>query len=168
MKFVALIPLLFLLVACGYKPTSHYTKAVLGSKIYIQVPPPAHDPISGITIHNYLNQAINFTFKSHLVPKEEANTILNIEKIEHSITELQKDENGFTILYRTNVALHSYLKNENFSKRFIVYGYHDYTVSANSLSYEEIRINAIKEASLKAAAELATKITSIGALYVNE
>ncbi len=167
MKILVLKRLLFLL-ACGYKPTSHFTKEILGDKIYVSISMPLSDPQSGIVVRDALNEAISFTFKSRLVSINEAKSRIEINKIKFTTTDLQKDENGFTILYRTSVHMEVYLVTDTFSKRFYVEGFSDYTVSDQSLEYEAIRINSIKEASLKATQDLVTKITSIGAIYVNE
>lgn len=157
----ALAALLFL-SGCGYKPMAHYHKKVLGGSVYTIVELPLAEPENALVIKDALNEAVVAKFKARLVEKEAAETIIHIRKTHFSIDGLQKDENGFTVLYRATVALDVEIRRNGEKRTMEVTGLHDFPMEADSLESEARKNEALRIASLKAMDELVARLAATG------
>ena len=158
-----LLPLVFLLVACGYKPTSVYTKNVLGEDIYVKVETSLEDPENSVLIRDAINEAVVYKFNAKIANKNEASAKLYI-KLEHvDFQPIEYDKNGYVIAYKTNVTLltryHDKSKN---TKDIRTYGDFDFNIASNSIISDTKRFNAIKEASQKAIDAFISRISVEG------
>ena len=164
MKKLLLPALLTLLLGgCGYKPATHYTNAVLGERIFADVQIPLSDPQSGPILLDALNEAIVSKFGARLSSRQEADTHLFIREARHSISALQRDANGFVILYRSTVTMTTLVKSPSVHNRvFSVSGYYDFPVEPSSVLSEEARTAAAREAALKALDELLARLVLMG------
>lgn len=153
-----------LLVGCGYKPASHYTRSVLGDKIFADVQIDINDPQSGIVSLDALNQAIVAKFGSKLVNKDEADSTISITKASQSFAVLQRDSNGFVVLYRSSVTMSVIVNSAKVkNKLFSVTGFYDFAVSPTlSVLSDSQKSQASKEAALKALDELMARVVLIG------
>ena len=153
MRWIAVLLALFLLGGCGYRPASHYTKSLLGTKIFGKVDISAEDPQYGIVLNDALREAIVGRFNASLAPIEEADSIIEITSAAYSVSGLQKDAKGFTILYRAAVTLTTRLTDVNRKT-----GTYDFPVEEESVLNESKRQEAIQYAAVKALDELTSQL----------
>lgn len=153
---------IFILAGCGYKPTSIYTKKVLGDKIYTQVNVYLRDPENSVLIKDAINEAIISRFKSSLAPKKDANSELIVKLRGVSFKPLQYDMNGYVIYYRAITTLKVDYKSKDFKKVFLVSGNYDFPIEPNSVISETKRFEAIRESSKKALDKFVSQISIIG------
>jgi len=157
------VSLLLFVVGCGYKPTSVYTKKVLGDRIYVDVSISKVDPQNSVLITDAINEAVIDKFKAKLATKESATSKLHISLGSTSFKPIQYDENGYVIAYKTYVTLSSrYTDKDGVSKTVHTTGDYDFSIEANSVISDNKRFEAIKFASLKAIDELISKISIRG------
>lgn len=164
MRYWLIIVALFLL-SCGYKPASYYTKMVLQDKIFADLQINIDDPQSGIVSLDSLKEAVITKFGSRLVnSKDEATSIITITSASQSFSALQRDSNGFAVLYRASVGMDVIVESHKINKEsFSVAGFYDFAVTPSSSILSESEKNiATKEAALKALDELIARIVLIG------
>lgn len=156
---------LLLLSGCGYKPTSFYSKQVLGNLIYAEVETSLKDPENTVLIRDAINEAIVDRFKSKIVPEDKADTKLFIKLNKVSFQPIQYDKNGYVIAYKTYVDLKTrYTDKQQKQKTIISSGEYDFPIASNSVISDTKRFEAIKNASEKAIGEFISKISAQGLL----
>lgn len=164
MRVVSAFFALLLLFGCGYKPASHYTRSVLGEKIFADIQIDINDPQSGIVALDSLNEAIVYKFGSRLVAKNEATSTITITKATQSFTPLQRDANGFVVMYRGGITMSVIVTSENINrKNFTVSGFYDFAVTpSHAVLSDSEKTLATREAALKALDELIPRVVLLG------
>ncbi len=162
MKFLYIfIPFLFL--GCGYKPSSLYTKKVLGENIHVNINISRKDPKNSVLIKDAVNEAVVGRFDAKLVKKKDADTNLVVSIGSVSFSALSYDRDGYVISYKTKIVLNaSYKTNDGKSRNFSTTGEFDFPIEANSVISDTKRFEAIKNASKDAINEIISKISIIG------
>lgn len=155
--------LLLLLTACGYKPTSLYTKHVLGDAIYVKVETSLEDPENSILIRDALNEAVIYKFNAKNVEEKNADAKLFV-RLEHvDFQPIEYDSNGYVIAYKTNVTLKTRYENRAHQQKSLqTHGDYDFNIASNSVISDTKRFNAIKEASQKAIDAFISRISVEG------
>jgi hypothetical protein len=148
---VWLFALLVAFSACGYKPTSIYSKKVLGSAIYVKVDTSLEDPENSVLIRDAINEAVIYKLNAKVVKEQDASAKLLIKLAHVDFQPIEYDTNGYVVGYKTNVTLlTTYHDKYAKQKSFKTYGDYDFNIASNSVISDNKRFNAIKEASQKA------------------
>jgi hypothetical protein len=168
MRLLSLLAALLILAGCGYRPSSHYTRHTLGNSIYTEINIPIEDPESSILIIDAINEAVVSKFKARLASKEEADTHLLINSATFATAGLQKDERGYTVLYRTTATLSIKVTTKTAKKSFNVSGIYDFAVTADSVVSEEKRLASFKLATIKALDAVTPVLASMGATELDK
>lgn len=71
--------MLFLFSACGYRPTTSYTKTNIGDKIYLEVKLDKAEPENGVYVREKLIGAIYDRLGARIVSKEQADSTLIVK-----------------------------------------------------------------------------------------
>jgi hypothetical protein len=159
MKIALYIIITVLFLSCGYKPTSIYTKEILGKKIYTEVFISLEDPENSVLIKDALNEAVVSQFRSKIASKSSADSKLYITLNSVRFVPIQYDKNGYVIAYKTYVGLKSeYVDINGDRSLFNSRGDYDFPIESNSLISDTKRFEAIKFASQKALDELRSLI----------
>ena len=162
-KVVWFVSLLLFITACGYKPTSVYTKKVLGEKIYVKVETSLEDPENTVIIRDAINEAVVYKFNAKVVNRKNAQAKLHVKLQSVSFVPIEYDNNGYVIAYKTNVRLlTSYHDRKNVKKLLSTVGDYDFNIESNSIISDTKRFNAIKEASQKAIDAFISRISVEG------
>lgn len=168
MRLLSFLLALLIIGGCGYRPSSHYTRHTLGNSIYTEINIPIEDPESSILIIDAINEAVVSKFKARLASKEEADTHLLIKSATFATAGLQKDERGYTVLYRTTATLSIQLTTKSAKKSFTVSGIYDFAVTADSVVSEEKRLASFKLATIKALDAVTPVLAAMGAVELNK
>ena len=169
-KILTVLILFIFFVGCGYRPSSQYSKRILGNKIYAEVFIDVHNPENSVLIKDAVNEAIVAEFKSKIVDKkDEANSEFFVKFNSISFTPTAYDPNGYVVAYRATVSL-NIIYIDKFGKKgtFNVSGIYDFSIEANSVISDTKRFDAIKFASYKAIGEFVSKVAIKGILNGNE
>ncbi len=161
---------LFVFSGCGYRPSSYYTKQVLGDKIYAKVLIDINDPENSVLIKDAVNEAIVNRFKSKIAKKKEfSNTDLIVKFKSKSFIPIAYDKDGYVIAYKAKVSLNISYR-DKFGKKgnMNVKGSYDFPIEANSVISDTKRFEAIKFASYKALSEFISKMSVKGMQNVNK
>ena len=163
----ALAPFLlftFLFTGCGYKPTAHFAKGVLGSKVSVSVDIHAVDPENTVIIKDAILQALMTRFRVVTTEQKFSLTHLDAKLQRVGESSIEFDENGYVIAKRitTTIAITRYTK--GVKKSYNVSGLYDFTIEPNATVSDTDRFKAIKEASLKAIDALIVKLAVEGSM----
>jgi hypothetical protein len=158
-SFFLLFTLSLIFISCGYKPTSIYTKQILGDKLYTEVKISLKDPENSVLIKDAINEAVVSQFRSKISSKKDANSKLYITLNTVKFMPIQYDKNGYVIAYKTYVGLKSEYVDINGNRSSLnSKGDYDFPIESNSLISDTKRFEAIKFASQKALDELQSLI----------
>ncbi len=163
MKFVYFLIVPFLILGCGYRPSSYYSKRVLGENIHVDVGISRKDPKNSVLVKDAVNEAVVGRFDAKLSSKKDADTNLVVSIGSVSFTPTVYDRNGYVIAYKTKVTLKaSYKTEKNKIEKFTTIGEYDFPIEANSVISDTKRFEAIKYASSDAINEIISKISIMG------
>ncbi len=169
-KILNILFVFLFFTGCGYRPSSVYTKRVLGNKIYAEVMIDINDPENSVLIKDAINQAIVSQFKSQITDKKsEANTELYVKFNSIKFVPIAYDSNGYVISYKTEVVLNiTYIDKFGKKGNLDINGTYDFPIEANSVISDTKRFEAIKFASYKAISEFISKIAIKGIINGNK
>ncbi len=163
-KLFIFIVSILIFFGCGYKPSSYYTKQIIGDKIYTKVYVDVKDPENSVLIKDAINEAIVTKFKSSIANNvADANSEFLVKFKSKSFEPIAYDKDGYVVSYKAKVSLKiTYI--DKFGKRdsFDVMGTYDFPIEANSVISDTKRFEAIKFASYKAISEFISKIAIKG------
>ncbi len=158
-----LFSVVLLLVGCGYKPTSLYTKKLLGENIYVKVETSLEDPENSVLIRDAVNEAVIYKFDGRVSSVKEASGELYVRLLSVAFKPIEYDTNGYVIGYKTKVTLQTRYQDKEGKKRaFQTHGDYDFNIASNSVISDNKRFNAIKEASQKALDALISRLSVQG------
>ena len=154
---------LFILFGCGYKPSTAFSKKVLGDKIYVDLDINIEEPENSVFIKDAINEAIYNRFKAQLTNKKDANTIIKVKLEEVELTPLSYDKNGYATLYKNSVEL-DFKVIDRFKKSYKITskGTFSFGVVGQSVISDKKKFDAIKVASSKAIDKFISKISYYG------
>ena len=159
-KIVASLLVFSFLAGCGYMPASKQARKVVGEKIFVEVIVSLEDPENAVLIKDAARKAVLTRFHSSLVPQTMAKTTLWISLASVGFSPLQYDDNGYVIVYRTNVNIKVERRSGTEQARYVASGSYDFAIEANAIITDTQRFEAIRQASLKA---LDSFIAQVGA-----
>ncbi len=140
-----------------------YTRAVLGEKIFVEVKTSLQDPENTVLIRDAVNEAVISRFRSRIVPRKNADSLLFVALKKVSFLPIQYDKNGYVIAYKTYVDLSTHYRDRNGHEGEIASrGDYDFTIESNSVISDTKRFEAIKHASYKALDEFISKLSVKG------
>jgi len=161
LSILLLLAPLSLFIGCGYKPSTYYTKPLLGDKISTNVTIDIKNPTDSVFLKDALNEAVLGVFNAKVDLKSDTKILLKVNKAE--IITLDYDENGYPILYRAKTSITAYItdKNNNFNN-YSAIGYYDFSLQKNSVLSDDLKHNAIKEAFSQALQKIEFKLAERG------
>ncbi len=153
MKRVLLAISLLVLIGCGYKPSAHYVKSVFEDSVYVDVKVDTAEPENAVYVKDALHRMVVTRFKGKLVPKDQADSIIEASYDGTNFVPISYDENGYITRYRVIVRMkfkintkkveHGKTKNIALSKSITAYVEED--IHASSSLSSSLRILAIRK-----------------------
>ena len=153
---------LILFSGCGYKPSSHYAKQVMGETVSTEVRISMEDPENTVIIKDAVDAAVIMRFKSSLRDRGSAQTHLRISLKSVSFAPLQYDQNGYVIAYRTTINLGITRTTNGTSRIYNVKGTHDFAIEAQAIISDQARFEAIQSGAGKAVDSFIAMIAAEG------
>lgn len=149
-KLLYIVLAAFFLSGCGYKPTTTYTKGVLSDNIYAKVQIVRSDPQRAVEVQDAVNQAIISRFGANLVPKNEADTFIDVDFNSLSFYPLQYDDDGYVVYYEAVVKLKVNYETKDTKDSFNVEGTYEFAVQSSSVITDAKRSEALRNGALNA------------------
>jgi len=163
LKVVLALILVLGLASCGYKPSSKFSRDIMGEKISTSVRISAQDPENTVIIKDAVDEAIIEVFHASLVDRANSQTHLNLSISNPSYSPIVYDSDGFVIGYRMNVSLNIARYHDGVTKSYSVKGTHDFTVAPNAIVTDQQRFDAIRFSAAKAIRSFVAKVSAEGA-----
>ncbi len=166
MKFLfSLFLFSFLLLefsGCGYRPSSKYSRAVVGEKISTNVIISAQDPENTVFIKDAADKAIVEVFRASLVEKRYADTNLSFSISEPRYMPIQYNANGFVVAYRATITMHIIRETKGVKKNYNAVGTYDFAIAPNAVITDQERFDAIRYSTKKAIAAFMAQVSAEG------
>ena len=161
-KAVLLLLVLSQFIACGYKPSSKYSRDVVGEKISTSVIISAQDPENTVLIKDAVDAAIIKIFHASLVERKYSQTHLSLRINEPSYAPIQYDSNGYVVSYRATIVLGIIRESKGMKKTYKTSGTYDFAVDPNAILTDQQRFDAIRFGSAKAIASFIAEVSAEG------
>lgn len=163
MRLISLILAALLLTACGYKPSSKFSRQIVGEKISTSVVISAIDPENTVVIKDAVDAAIIEVFHASLTERSDSQTHLKLSLSNPSYSPIQYNSDGFVVAYRTTISLQITRETKGESKNYTARGTYDFSVAPNAVITDKERFDAIKFSSAKAIKSFVAQVSSEGA-----
>jgi len=147
---------------CGYKPSSTYSRVVVGDKISTSVIISAQDPENTVLIKDAVDRAVIEIFRASLVDRKFATTHLTFSILALTYTPIQYDQDGFVVGYRATITLAIARESKDMKKSYKATGTYDFAITANAVITDQERFDAIKFSSQKAISSFLAQISAEG------
>lgn len=148
MKYWILSALIFL-AGCGYQPSSHLAKNVVGDSVSTEVVIRMEDPQNTVIIKDAVDMAVITKFRTALVPKNVSHTHLKIAINSVSFSPLRYDTNGYIITYRTTVVMGISRTTAGKTMNYATSGVYDFDIEPNAIISDQARFEAIRQGAQK-------------------
>ena len=159
-----LIVTLFLLTACGYKPSSLYSKKMISQKVYTEVEVSLSDPENAVLVKDALNRALYTRLKSQATRKEDAGSSIKVSYKSIRFVPLQYNRNGYVIYYQANITLKFVFEKGKEKEERSLIGRYEFPIRPSAIISNDLRFQAIEKGSVKALDEFISYISAKGLL----
>lgn len=163
MKLLTPLMLVFLLLGCGYKPSSKFARQSVGESVSTSVVISGIDPENTVIIKDAVDRAVIEVFRSSLTTKENAKTHLVLSMSNPSYVPIQYNANGYVVAYRMSINLHIEKRSAGVLKKYKARGTYDFSVEPNAVVTDQQRFDAIRLSALKAMNSFVAQVAAEGA-----
>lgn len=154
--------LLFVLTACGYKPSLHSIENLFDKRVYVEVIIDRVNPENATFVKDEINRLVYRHFKGRVTDKSIAQSQIYITYSGGSITPSAFDENGYMTRYRVNIAVNFVLYTKQGKLTKSISAIHEADVEASSLVSSTTRTTAIRAGLEKALGEFLAYVSVRG------
>jgi len=153
------VMLIFLITACGYKPSSQYAKEEVHGKVFVNLLIDLEDPRNAVLIKDAMHELLVHRLDLKIVDDRKlADTIMNIKLDSVKMIVLQDDDQGYNKLYKAVVNILIDYDNKEERKSFLVSGDYDFSIDNGTTITDTRRFEAIKNAANEALEEVISKL----------
>jgi len=164
MKKTLILLIMLLLTACGYKPSSHYSKQIIGENVYTEVEVSLSDPENAVLIKNALNKALYTRLKTKATRKRDADSSIYVAYDNIRFVPLQYNKNGYVVHYQARITLgFTFVKGEVTQKRQVI-GRYEFPIRPSAIISNDLRFKAIEHGSIKALDQFIAYLSAKGLL----
>jgi len=162
-KILLLLLVLLLFTSCGYRPSSKFSRDVLGEKISTSVIISKVDPENTVIIKDAVDTAIVETLQASLTSRAYSDSHLIFSISSPGYSAIQYDQNGYVIAYRMSISLNITRFFQGDSKQYTAKGTYDFAITPNAVVTDQERFDAIKFSAAKAIDSFVAQVSAEGA-----
>ena len=163
LKFWMTISVVFLVSACGYKPSSHMIQNVFSDTVYVEVIVDRAEPENAPYVKDEMNRLIYTRFKGRVVSKEEAQSQIRISYAGSTFIPLAY-EDGYVTRYRAVIRVKFDMVNKLGREKKTITSIVESDIQASSLTSSVLRTEAIGKGLGKALDEFLAYVSAKGML----
>ena len=141
---------LFLVGGCGYRPSAHFAKKVLGDRVYTKVDVSLATPENSVLTKDAINKALRTRLKIIVTRKEEADSMLSVMYEDVKFIPLQYDKNGYAVEYQVNLKLKFTFEKDGKVEIKRTIGRYEFPILPSAIIAYDVQVKAIEESSIKA------------------
>ncbi len=163
LKVIVSILIVSLFISCGYKPSSKFSRDIVGEKVSTSVVISAQNPENTVIIKDAVDGAIVEVFQASLTDKVHSDThlILSISTPRYSPVHYNID--GYVVGYRMSITLNITRYHNGISKKYVAKGSYDFSVQPNAVVTDQERFEAINQSASKAINSFVAQVSAEGA-----
>jgi len=162
-QLVLFLVIALLFTSCGYKPSSKFSRVVLGEKISTSVVISKANPENTVLIKDAVDGAIVERLHASLVSRSKSNSHLVFSISKPNYSAIQYDSNGYILAYRMRITLNITRFYAGKQKNYTSKGTHDFSITPNAVVTDQDRFDAIKFSAAKAIDAFIAQLSSEGA-----
>ena len=155
--------LLFILTACGYKPSSHMIKNIFADTVFVEVMVDRVEPENAPFVKDEMNRLVYTRFKGRVTSKEKAKSQIRITYAGSTFTPLSY-EDGYVTRYRANIRVRFNMVTKEGKMQKNINAVHEADIQASSLASSTLRTEAIRRGLEKALDEFLAYVSAKGML----
>lgn len=155
---------LFIILGCGYKPSSQYIQNVFSDSVYVEVKVSHKEPENAVAVEDALRRMIITRFKGNLVSKEQAESIIVASYEGSTFSPMSYDVNGYITRYRANVRVKFDMVTKKGKLSRTITSMVESDIQASSLLSSNLRIEAIRKGLAKALDQFLAYASAQGAV----
>jgi len=154
----------FLLVSCGYKPSSHYIKNIFADTVYVEVIVDRAEPENAPFLKDEINRLVYTRFKGQVVSKAQAESQIRISyKGSRFIPIAYKD--GYITRYRADIKVRFDMVTRQGKITKTINAVHETDIQASALYSSALKTEAIRKGLEKALDEFLAYVSAKGVLH---
>ena len=162
-KIFMAIGVVFVLTACGYKPSSHAIKNIFSDSVYVEVKVDRVEPENAPFVRDELNRMIYTRFKGRVTSKENADSQIIANYRGSSFYPLAY-EDGYVVRYRANIRVHFTMLTKQGKLSKNISSIVESDIQASSITSSVLRTEAIRKGLEKALDQFLGYVTAKGML----
>jgi len=162
-KIFIILMTMFVITACGYKPSSHLIKNVFTDTVYVEIVVDRVEPENAPFIKDEINRLVYTRFKGRVTSKAEAKSQIRIAYAGSTYAPLAY-EDGYVIRYRANIRVRFDMVNKEGKTSKTITAIVESDIEASSLTSSTLRIEAIRLGLAKALDEFLAYVSAKGML----
>ncbi|WP_309497003.1 LPS assembly lipoprotein LptE [Sulfurovum sp.] len=162
-KIFMAIGVVFVLTACGYKPSSHAIKNIFSDSVYVEVKVDRVEPENAPFVRDELNRMIYTRFKGHVTTKELAQSQIIADYRGSTFYPLAY-EDGYVVRYRANIRIRFTMLTKEGKLSKTISSRVESDIQASSINSSVLRTEAIRKGLEKALDEFLGYVTAKGML----
>ena len=162
-KIFMAIGVVFVLTACGYKPSSHAIKNIFSDSVYVEVKVDRVEPENAPFVRDELNRMIYTRFKGRVTSKENAKSQIIADYRGSSFYPLAY-EDGYVVRYRANIRVRFTMLTKEGKMSKNISSMVESDIQASSITSSVLRTEAIRKGLEKALDEFLGYVTAKGML----
>ncbi|XOB62805.1 hypothetical protein ACMC56_03100 [Campylobacterota bacterium DY0563] len=150
---------IFIIIGCGYKPATYYTKKELDGKVFVNLIINLEDPRNVVIIKDSMNKILVHRLDVKIVDNPSiADTILTLNLDSVSMSLVQTDADGYSNVYKATVKISVIYEKDGVMKKFTVSGSDDINIESGATITDTNRFQGVKSAANKALEEVVSKL----------
>ena len=162
---IAITCCIFIITACGYKPSSHLIKNVISDTVYVEVAIDGAEPENAPFVKDEMNRLVYTRFKGRVTTKKLCQTQIYVDYKGSSFTPLAYDKNGYVTRYRANIRVHFDMQTAKEKTSKDISSVVEADIQASSLTSSSLRTEAIRKGLEKALDEFLAYVSAKGMLH---
>ena len=162
-KIFMAIGVVFVLTACGYKPSSHAIKNIFSDSVYVEVKVDRVEPENAPFVRDELNRMIYTRFKGRVTSKENAKSQIIADYRGSSFYPLAY-EDGYVVRYRANIRVRFTMLTKEGKMSKNISSMVESDIQASSITSSVLRTEAIRKGLEKALDQFLGYVTAKGML----
>lgn len=163
LKISLFFTVLFTFSSCGYKPSSKFSRDIVGQKISTSVIISSKDPENSVILKEALDSAVIEMFGASLSGRRNSDTHLELSIANPIYTPIQYNSEGYVVGFRMTIALKIIRYHNGISKHYVANGTYDFSVQPNAVVTDQERFEAINISAKKAISSFIAQVSAEGA-----
>ncbi len=158
-----IVGFMFMMTACGYKPSSHAIKNIFADTVYVEVFADRAEPENAPFLKDEMNRLVYTRFKGRVTSKEEAKSHIRITYGGSTFSPLAF-ENGYVTRYRVNIRVNFDMLTKKGKVKKDIFTIHEADIEYSSVAFATVRIEAIRQGLEKSLDEFLSYASAKGTL----